>query len=562
MFKLRQLGGRRQDPLDYGQAMLEQLLNPAVAQDFLDEHGQAGSAGPTPGSASSGPKARPQSVIVHTGPFAPVRNWMTRFLFASEPNPFYSRIKFNNSDEEVDPRSMAQEVVSAADRRKKAQREYLVKHPTYNVSLYVFGPNNALRRMCQRIVGPGRGSERIEGAAPNPVFFFGFSAFLYMAIVGMVVLACITTPLYQLDYLQGSNQYSLSSWFVYTDLGFAVLFTVEGVIRVIADGFFWTPHAYLRSSWGIIDGVVLITLWINIVSLLFYDGNVSRAVGAFKALRALRLLNVSDSSRDTFHSVIVRGGWKVLSVSKAVPSSHWRCMLTLSQAAFVSLSLLVPFAIFGLNLFNGQMLQCNDWYSGIQNLEDCVNEWPSTPYNWNVTAPRQVANSYFNFDTFGDSLLILFSIVSQEGWIDVMWRANSITGFYQQFAPYASMQNAIFFVTFNLLGAVFVLTLFVSVFMRNYTEQTGVAFLTSEQRSWLELRKLLRQISPSKRPVATDKRSSISNWCYNLAKKKTGRWQRTVTAVLIFHLVLLCLEFYPSPEAYNITRSETAFAVI
>lgn len=168
------------------------------------------------------------------------------------------------------------------------------------------------------------------------------------------------------------------------------------------------------------------------------------------------------------------------------------------KAAFVSLSFLIPFAIYGLNLFNGQMVSCNDGsLSG--SLDACIGEYDSSPYNWNVLAPRTASNSYYSFDNFGDSLFILFQIVSQEGWIDVQSSAMSITGIGQQPQNFASEANGLFFVAFNLLGAVFVLTLFVTVFMRNYTEQTGVAFLTAEQRSWLELRKLLRQISPSKR---------------------------------------------------------------
>jgi len=165
-----------------------------------------------------------------------------------------------------------------------------------------------------------------------------------------------------------------------------------------------------------------------------------------------------------------------------------------------------------------------------------------------------VSNPYFDFDNFGHSLFILFQIVSQEGWVDVMWAAQSITGVFKQPAPFASQGNAVFFVIFNLLGAVFVLTLFVSVFMRNYTEQTGVAFLTTEQRSWLELRKLLRQVSPSKRPLSTKKRETWEEWCYKRAVRKTGRWQRFVTGILGMHLVLLCLEWYPSPFAWDRTR--------
>lgn len=217
---------------------------------------------------------------------------------------------------------------------------------------------------------------------------------------------------------------------------------------------------------------------------------------------------------------------------------------------------MIPFAIYGVNLFNGQLDICNDNQSGITNLTDCFGEWESTPFsnNWNVLAPRVAANPYYSFDNFGSSLFILFQIVSQEGWIDVMWSVESITGRGLQPQYFASQGNAMFFVIFNLLGTVFVLTLFISVFMRNYTEQTGVAFLTSDQRSWLELRKLLRQVSPSKRPSNTDRRK-WRDWCYKRAVRKHGRWQRTITIVLVLHLILLMVEYYPEPVWWDKART-------
>lgn len=199
------------------------------------------------------------------------------------------------------------------------------------------------------------------------------------------------------------------------------------------------------------------------------------------------------------------------------------------------------------------MQQCNDITSGITYLSDCTGEWDSTPFNWTVLAPRQVANPYYSFDDFGSSLSILFQIVSQEGWVDVMWQATSLPGRGLNLQYYSAQGNAVFFIVFNLLGAVFVLTLFVSVFMRNYAEQTGVAFLTAEQRSWLEFRKLLRQISPSKRP--TNRPNEYWKiWCYRIAVKKHGKWQKTITAVLVLHLVLLIIEFYPEIPAWQTTR--------
>lgn len=204
----------------------------------------------------------------------------------------------------------------------------------------------------------------------------------------------------------------------------------------------------------------------------------------------------------------------------------------------------------------GQLQACNDDGSNISNLHDCVNEYDSSPYEWNVLAPRQAANPYYDFDNFGNSLFILFQIVSQEGWTDVMWSGMSITGIFTQPEPFSARGNAVYFIIFNLLGAVFVLTLFISVFMRNYTEQTGVAFLTTDQRSWLELRKLLRQVSPSKRPSSTKQRETWEEWCYRRAVRKTGRWQRFITGVLVLHLLLLCLEWYPGYGPWETARGQ------
>lgn len=205
------------------------------------------------------------------------------------------------------------------------------------------------------------------------------------------------------------------------------------------------------------------------------------------------------------------------------------------------------------------MVQCNDG-NIVGSLDQCINEYLSSPYNWDVLAPRVASNPYYDFDNFGDALFILFQIVSQEGWIDVQSSAMSITGKNMQPQWFAAPANGLFFIVFNLLGAVFVLTLFVSVFMRNYTEQTGVAFLTAEQRSWLELRKLLRQISPSKRSL--DRQSSKWKlWCYRIAVKKHGRWARCVTTILVLHLLLLVLEFYPEPQLWELTRRKSALLV-
>ncbi|KAK8049512.1 ion transporter [Apiospora phragmitis] len=522
---------RKKDPLDYGPATMEMLLKDAVVREFLDDSmdplQQTSADGQSPHQGAGAGDVRP-------GLLSGVWSRLRSLFINKDPNPFYSNIRFNGPNETPDPRQMAREAVSATSARRKAQREYLARHPTYNNALYIFTPKNPIRRLCQRLVGPGRGNERFDGVEPNKVAWYTFSAFIYAAIVAMVVLACVTTPLYQKEYFE-THSFKFSNWFVWVDMGFAVVFSIEAVIKIVADGFFFTPNAYFRSSWGFIDGIVLITLWINVLTLLANDGAVSRAIGAFKALRALRLLNISDTARQTFHSLVIVSIWKILG------------------AAFVSVSLLIPFAIYALNVFNGLLVQCND--DNVGNLSECFGEYEATPFSddWNMLAPRVAANPFYSFDDFGSSMFILFQIVSQEGWTDVSFSVQAITGRGEQPSDLAAPGNAMFLVVFNILATVFILTLFISIFMRNYTEQTGVAFLTAEQRSWLELRKLLRQISPSKSSY-DDSENKWKKWCHKRAIEKRGKWYTAITGVLVFHLILLMAEFEPEPYWWTRTR--------
>lgn len=209
------------------------------------------------------------------------------------------------------------------------------------------------------------------------------------------------------------------------------------------------------------------------------------------------------------------------------------------------------------------MVSCNDESDDIVTLRDCFGEFSSAPYSedWPVLAPRVASNPHLNFDDFGSALFSLFQIVSQEGWVDVSFSTQSITGLGLQPRPLVAQGNAVFFVIFNLLATVFVLTLFISVFMRNYTEQTGVAFLTAEQRSWLELRKLLRQISPSKSSY-DDSEKAWKKWCHKRAIEKRGVWYTSITFVLVCHLFLLVSEYSNEPERWTKIRDTLLFVFI
>lgn len=135
-------------------------------------------------------------------------------------------------------------------------------------------------------------------------------------------------------------------------------------------------------------------------------------------------------------------------------------------------------------------------------------------------------------------MLILFEIVSLEGWTDVMATAMNIVGYDQQPQNDNAQWNSIFFIIFNLFGAVIILTVFLSIIIENFSIRSGSALLTNEQNQWVDLRKFIRQQTPSqlprKRPTQT-----FRAWCYDRAVDKRGYWTRFFTFLYFVHIGLL-----------------------
>ena len=62
------------------------------------------------------------------------------------------------------------------------------------------------------------------------------------------------------------------TWFNISEAALSFFFVVEFFVKVIADGFIWTPNAYLFSIWNVIDFVVLVTILVNVLSAIVFGG--------------------------------------------------------------------------------------------------------------------------------------------------------------------------------------------------------------------------------------------------------------------------------------------------
>lgn len=438
------------------------------------------------------------------------------------------RTRFVRKSPEVTNFRGLEEYITYIRAQSENEKDQILKDPNYNKSLHIFSADNKIRKFCQKLVGPSYGI-RFEGQNQPTMLWNIVWVFMILATVGLIVVAVIVTPIYYRENLQ----YTKYNWYIFTEATFLAIFTAEVVVKVIADGLIYAPNAYLKSVWGIIDFFVWISLAANFIQELVSKNKSARIIGAFKALRALRLLTISTRAQDIFNDVIIRGIWKLFS------------------ASIVALSLLFPYAVWGLNIFKGKMMYCNDGsISG--SLNSCVGEYLNTPYNWEVKSPRVVSNKYYDFDTFGGSFLILFEIISLEGWTDVLVSSMSITGIFTQPNFDISNLQGIFFIAYNTLSTVFIMTLFLSVIIQNYAKSSGTAYFTDKQRMWYELEKSLKTVRPSIRPYLEP-----GTLRYKLFKQFTT--PRSNTHLIMFGLLvgiiaILISEYYPTSLKSDIIR--------
>ncbi len=418
--------------------------------------------------------------------------------------------------------------------RQAIKADFLAAHPNYDASLWFLSPRNRFRRFCQLLVQSSH-DDRVYGTSPSPTWSFVFNVFIYLCIIASVTLAAYVSLSYQKEYF---NQHGDESypWFWITDVVFTGIFTIEFFIKIIADGFLLTPNAYLLNVWNQLDFFVLITLYINISIAARSTGGVARTVRAFKALRALRLINLSSSVKDTFYSILIAGAPRII------------------DALLLSISLIIPFAIYGVNVFAGLFFSCNDDNNSIIGKDQCIDEFENEIYDFPVLMPRVWDNPYgYKFDNFKSALLVLFEIISGEGWINVMVTSMNIVGRDVSPEQDHSKWNALFFMVFNLAGSVFILTLFISVIISNFQSKSGAAYLTADQKRWIDLKKLLKQITPSKIPKKRPS-NKFRALCFDYAIEKRGILSKTMSVIYVLHILLLMTEAKNVPPVLDKIR--------
>nr|XP_043870993.1 voltage-dependent T-type calcium channel subunit alpha-1G-like isoform X1 [Solea senegalensis] len=302
---------------------------------------------------------------------------------------------------------------------EKKQPEYCRQRDTW--SLYLFPPESRFRIVCNKIIA--------------------HKMFDHIVLV-IIFLNCITIAMERprIDPTSAERLFLTLSNYIFT-----AIFVTEMTVKIVALGWCFGDKSYLRSSWNILDGMLVMISVIDIlVSLISNSG--TKILGMLRVLRLLRTLRPLR--------VISRAPGLKLVVETLMSS-----LKPIGNIVVICCAFFIIFGILGVQLFKGKFFFCQGLEHHVKNItnrSDCVQ----ANYKW-------IRHKY-NFDNLGQALMSLFVLASKDGWVDIMYNGLDAVGVDKQPELNYNPWMLLYFISFLLIVAFFVLNMFVGVVVENF----------------------------------------------------------------------------------------------
>ncbi|XP_044529960.1 voltage-dependent T-type calcium channel subunit alpha-1G isoform X26 [Gracilinanus agilis] len=286
-------------------------------------------------------------------------------------------------------------------------------------SAYIFPPQSKFRLMCHKIIT--------------------HKMFDHVVLV-IIFLNCITIAMERpkIDPQSAERIFLTLSNYIFT-----AIFLAEMTVKVVALGWCFGEKAYLRSSWNVLDGLLVLISVIDILVSMVSDSG-TKILGMLRVLRLLRTLRPLR--------VISRAQGLKLVVETLMSS-----LKPIGNIVVICCAFFIIFGILGVQLFKGKFFICQgEDTRNITNKSDCTE----ASYRW-------VRHKY-NFDNLGQALMSLFVLASKDGWVDIMYDGLDAVGVDQQPIMNHNPWMLLYFISFLLIVAFFVLNMFVGVVVENF----------------------------------------------------------------------------------------------
>ncbi|XP_070341377.1 voltage-dependent T-type calcium channel subunit alpha-1H isoform X1 [Equus asinus] len=383
-------------------------------------------------------------------------------------------------------------------------------------ALYLFSPQNRFRLSCQKIIA--------------------HKLFDHVVLV-FIFLNCITIALERPDIDPGSTERAFLSVSNYI---FTAIFVAEMMVKVpacpespgvVALGLVSGEHAYLQSSWNVLDGLLVLVSLVDIVVAMASAGG-AKILGILRVLRLLRTLRPLR--------VISRAPGLKLVVETLISS-----LRPIGNIVLICCAFFIIFGILGVQLFKGKFYYCEG--ADTRNISTKA-ECRAAHYRW--------VRRKYNFDNLGQALMSLFVLSSKDGWVNIMYDGLDAVGIDQQPVPNHNPWMLLYFISFLLIVSFFVLNMFVGVVVENFHKcrqhQEAEEARRREEKRRRRLERKRRSTFPNpeaqRRPYYADyspARRSIHSLC-------TSHYlDLFITFIIGVNVITMSVEHYNQPKSLD-----------
>ena len=257
-------------------------------------------------------------------------------------------------------------------------------------------------------------------------------------IISCILISCIIlstqTPIDNPDT-------PISTVLTIIDLLLTFIFLIEAILKILAFGWFWNHYngikPYTMNAWNLLDFSVLVLSLADFILTIQSDSD-SANLNSFKALRAIRTLRpLRVVSRSENLKTLIQA------LFSSIPA--------MGNVLITCLLFLLIFAILWVEFFRGQYYS---WVTPLTDLLSQVNDyrdWYNVGGVWN--------KQYQSFNNVLIACVVLFEMMTTEGWIDVMSNGIGAAGIEKQ----PKYNNNEYFAIFMILGWFLLINLFTAV---------------------------------------------------------------------------------------------------
>ncbi|XP_023318725.1 muscle calcium channel subunit alpha-1 isoform X2 [Trichogramma pretiosum] len=314
----------------------------------------------------------------------------------------------------------------------------------------------------------------------------------------------------------------------YCDYFFTTVFTIEICLKTITYGFIFHEGAFCRSSFNILD---LVVVCVSIISTQLNSGAISfvKILRVLRVLRPLRAINRAKGLKYVVKCVIV-------------------AIKTIGNIMLVTYLLQFMFAVIGVQLFKGKFFMCND--RSKTTAEECQGtyiHYEDGNINRPVTEERRWERNTFHFDDVGKAMLTLFTVSTFEGWPGLLY--VSIDSNEEDYGPIYNFRPivAAYYIVYIIIIAFFMVNIFVGFVIVTFQNEGEQEYknceLDKNQRNCIEF---ALKAKPVRRYIPKH-RIQYQVWWFVTSQP----FEYIIFVLIMANTVTLAMKFYQQPKHYT-----------